>query len=198
MSAEEVIREAKKDWRFYKTSGGGITFSGGEPLSQADFVLQMMDEAEKYNLSMAMETSGYGDWEKAKAIFGRLNPLLYDIKMMDDKKHQEYTGVSNRIILENLERTLEELSTEVWVRMPLIQGVNDSEEEQNARIAFLKKQSRSVARIYLLPYHDLGLSKLASLGWSDEKMKNFAPPSDERLEQIKAKYEEAGFSVFIG
>lgn len=198
MAAEEVIYEAGKDWRFYKTSGGGITFSGGEPLSQADFVLKMMDEAEKKGLRMAMETSGYGSWEKAKEIFNRLDTLLYDIKLMDDKKHVEYTGVSNQRILENLRRTADELCTEIWIRMPLIHNVNDSEEEQQARIAFLKSLSRPVARIYLLPYHDLGLSKLASLNWDSNRMASFSPPSEERIQRIKAGYEAEGLEVFVG
>ena len=161
-------------------------------------MLEMMDEAEKKGLRMAMETSGYGSWEKAKEIFNRLDTLLYDIKLMDDKKHVEYTGVSNQRILENLRRTADELCTEIWIRMPLIHNVNDSEEEQQARIAFLKSLSRPVARIYLLPYHDLGLSKLASLNWDSNRMASFSPPSEERIQRIKAGYEAEGLEVFVG
>ncbi|WP_434310621.1 glycyl-radical enzyme activating protein [Hominifimenecus sp. rT4P-3] len=198
MTAEEVMREAAKDWRFYKTSGGGITFSGGEPLAQADFVMEMMEIAKEKNISMAMETSGYADWEKAKPIFSQLDVLLYDIKLIDEEKHRQYTGVSNQKILDNLRQVSADLSVPIWIRMPLIAGVNDSEQEVDRRIEYLHTLARPVERVELLPYHDLGLSKLASLSWSTERMETFTPPSGERLEQIKACYENAGFPVHLG
>lgn len=198
MTAEEVIYEAAKDWRFYKNSGGGITFSGGEPLMQSAFVLEMVREARKKGLHMAMETCGFASWETAKRVFSQMDLLLYDIKAMDAEEHRRFTGVSNEQILENLYRTAQELTVPIWIRMPLLAGVNDSREEIQARAEWLDALPRPVERIYLLPFHDLGVSKLQSLGLPSEEMAAFQTPPRERLEARKEQLERFGWPVFIG
>ncbi len=198
MTAEEVIAEAGKDWRFYKTSGGGITFSGGEPLAQADFVLEMIAEAEKKELRMAIETSGYASWKTAKAVFSHMQTVLFDMKELDDELHRKLTGVSNRLILENLQKTADELACPVWVRMPLIAGVNDSLSEMRERAAFLSPMKSRIEKIYLLPFHDLGVSKLVSLDWSTETMQAYRAPEPAHLEACKEILEKEGFEVLIG
>ena len=165
---------------------------------QADFLREMIGEAEKNGLSMAIETCGYGSWENIFELFPHFQVVLYDLKFMDEEKHREYTGVSNKIILENLERIALELNVPLWIRMPLIAGVNDSFEEMEARVRFLSQFPKRIEKIYLLPFHDLGVSKLNSLDYSDEKMKSFQTPSMEHLNACREILTSAGFEVLIG
>ena len=165
---------------------------------QSAFVLEMVREARKKGLHMAMETCGFASWEIAKKVFSQMDLLLYDIKAMDAEEHRRFTGVSNEQILENLYRTAQELTVPIWIRMPLLAGVNDSREEIQARAEWLDALPRPVERIYLLPFHDLGVSKLQSLGLPSEEMAAFQTPPRERLEARKEQLERFGWPVFIG
>lgn len=198
MTAQEVIYEAGKDWRFYKTSGGGITFSGGEPLMQARFVEELIEVAKSRKFHLAMETCGYASWETAQRIFSQVDLLLYDMKVMDLDDHRRLTGVPNAPILENLRRVLDEMNVDIWLRMPLIAGVNDGNAELERRIRWLRARKRQAERIYLLPYHDLGLSKLVSMNMPTGTMAGFRRPDDERLDTWQQTLQQEGFQVLIG
>lgn len=161
-SVDEVLGEVEKDALFYDNTCGGMTLSGGEPLSQREFVIALLTEAKKRRIHCAMETSGYAEWEVFKSVVERLDYLLMDIKCMDEKIHEKYTGVSNTRILENFKKLCEEFpNLPIHVRTPVIPGVNDNKEEIQAIHDFLLPFSN--VRYELLKYHRLGEPKYASL-----------------------------------
>ncbi len=161
-SVDEVLDEVAKDALFYDHSEGGMTLSGGEPLSQPEFVTALLKEAKRRRIHLAMETSGYAPWDVFCKAAGYLDYLLMDIKCMDDAVHREYTGVSNKPILENFKRLrMEYPNLPIHVRTPVIPGVNDTKEEIRAVRDFLEPFSN--VRYELLRYHRLGEPKYASL-----------------------------------
>ena len=181
VSVEEVIEEVKKDMPFYENSGGGMTLSGGEPTMQAEFCLAILRESKKAGMHTALDTSGYVKWETFKEILKYVDLVLYDIKHLDPQKHKEYTGVSNELILSNLKK-LDELGIPIEIRMPLIPGLNDSEDNLSAASEFLS-QLKNVKRVKLLPYHRLGEGKYERLDMKYE-LKDLDSPNKDRMEQL--------------
>lgn len=166
-SVSEIISIVKKDEVFYRNSEGGITLSGGEPLMQPAFTIELLKEAKKQGIHCAMETSGYADWEILKEAAGLLDYILYDIKTVDDKIHKEYTGVSCKSILENFQRLNQAYPhLKKHVRTPVIPGFNDKVESISAILDFL--QDYEEVRYELLKYHKFGVAKYISLGRSYE------------------------------
>ena len=188
MSSEEILREVVKDCGFYEETGGGMTISGGELLSQAGFAAELTDKAAERSVRVCLDTSGYGDGETLLALARRENvtDILYDIKAIDPVVHREYTGVDNRLILDNLRRLSENVVTrdKVRIRMPLIQGVNDTEEMITATASIYRKYG--LRRVTLLPYHNLGVAKQQNIGMRPEV---FQPPAPQRVEEIQATFE---------
>ncbi|SHO52778.1 (2S)-3-sulfopropanediol dehydratase activating enzyme [Desulfopila aestuarii] len=163
MSVKQIFDQVESDAIFYSRSGGGITISGGEPLSQAAFTLELLKEAKKRRINSAIETCGFGKWEDLKAIAKYLKVTLFDIKSMDDAKHIEFTGVSNKVILDNFQRlTMEFSALPVIVRVPVIPGLNDTEAELEQIFTFIKDIPGITCD--LLPYHRMGQSKYEFLG----------------------------------
>ena len=164
MTAEEAVAEAEKDAAFYSRSGGGLTLSGGEALSQPDFALAILREAKERRLRTALETSGEAPWEVLEKACGLLDFIFYDIKCMDASKHRLQTGAENGRILENFRRLRKAYpSLPVRVRTPIIPGVNDAAEE----IADIAKFAAEHGADYeLLPYHAFGKPKYEALGRS--------------------------------
>ena len=197
MSVSEVLSEVEKDKGFYDHTGGGMTISGGEMLAQADFTGQLIDEAAARGISVCLDTSGYGDGDRLQVLARKTNVtnILYDMKSIDSKTHQRYTGKDNRIILENLRRLAQdpETSGKLIMRMPLIKGVNDTEEIICSTAAFYRENG--IRRVDLLPYHNLGVSKERHIGGEQTV---FETPSDEDVEKIKNYFEDtAGMEVTI-
>lgn len=160
--SEEILKEVKKDAVFYGNSGGGITLSGGEPLMQPSFAAELLKKAGSQGIHRAMETSGYAPFEVFRETAEQLDYLLMDIKAYDDGIHKKYTGVSNRIILENLRKIRREFpELPIHVRTPVIPGVNDSEKEIG-KIADYVRQFSNI-RYELLKYHRYGLPKYEML-----------------------------------
>jgi len=180
-SVEEVVEEVKKDMPFYENSGGGVTLSGGEPTMQSDFCIALLQECKKAGLHIALDTSGYVKLETLKEILKYVDLVLYDIKHMDPRKHKEYTGVSNELILSNLVE-LDKLDIPIEIRMPTIPGLNDSGENLSAMSQFLSKL-KNVERIRLLPYHRLGEGKYERLDM-EYTLKGLEPPNKARMEQL--------------
>ncbi len=183
MSVEEIINIAEQDKAFYDKTGGGITISGGELLLHADFALKLIDEAAAKGINVCIETCGFGKPEALKEIALKENVthILYDLKSIDDSIHREYTGVSNRLILDNLKMLAKDHSTsgKLVLRMPLIKGVNDSEDIIRETAEFYKKNS--IKTVNLLPYHSLGVSKEKNVGGFQ---KEFEKPAEKRLQEI--------------
>lgn len=163
VTVEDVLRVIKRDTVFYRESGGGVTFSGGEPFAQPEFLRQLVFAcSQKLGIDTAVETSGYFDWDQVKDIFEFVDCVFVDIKHMDDEVHKKMTGVSNRKILENI-ALISEKNPYTVVRVPLIDEVNASEKNIKNMCEFIKK-STHVSGIEILPYHSFGKSKYSALG----------------------------------
>lgn len=196
MTAGEVYEEALQDRSFYQHTGGGITISGGELLMHREFVEELIGMGEKDGIDFCLDTSGYGDGEFLYRMARKPNVswILFDIKAMDDSKHKELTGVSNRRILENLRRLGADPATrrKIHLRMPLIAGLNDGDED--IQPVAREIESLGITQVTLLPYHDFGISKKRNIGGVQER---FSPPDEARLEGISSALEKAGAAVNI-
>ncbi|MEI6579443.1 MAG: glycyl-radical enzyme activating protein [Eubacteriales bacterium] len=166
----EVIDEVKKDDLFYKNSGGGVTFSGGEPLLQVDFLRELLIECKKLGYHCAVETAGNATWAEFEKIIPYTDLFLYDVKVIDEELHKKVTGVGNKRIIANLKK-LAKQETEIWVRTPEISGVNDTTEEKQ-RLSELLEGIEMVKKHVYLPYHSLGEGKYRSLGISPPSLHN--------------------------
>lgn len=195
VNARDVSCEVDKDRIFYDESDGGVTLSGGEPLQQMDFLDKILDEMKSKDVHVTLDTSGYAPFEDLEKICDRVDLFLYDLKMMDEKKHEEYTGVSNAIILKNLEK-LVSAKKPVEIRIPLVCDVNDDELNIRDTVQFLS-DLESIRSASLLPYHKGGCEKYIRLR-KRERLKNFKPPSKDRIRRIEQILLEAGFSVRVG
>lgn len=195
VDVSEVISEIEKDRIFFEESGGGVTFSGGEPLSQPDFLDALLSQCRKKDIHTAVDTCGFAPGEVLDKIADKVDLFLYDLKLMDEGKHKEFTGESNEGILENLKR-LAEKQKNIVIRLPLIPNIND--DEQNlSRIAEFLCSLKGISQIGLLPFHRLGMEKYKGLQKRNPS-ENFASPSAEKLEKIKRDLTSYGFTVLIG
>lgn len=189
LTVSEVMAEVEKDQKFYEQTGGGITFSGGEPMNQPIFVEEFSRQAQKRNIHTAIETCGYVQWDTLYSVLQHIDLVLYDIKHMDSNEHRRLTGVPNELILENLQRIVS-LDISVRVRMPLVPGYNDSIENIQATAAFVSSLS-SIEALDILPYHRLGELKWKQLDQSYELQEVLPPTSEEmvKLADIARKYD---------
>ena len=191
----DILAEIEKDRIFYEQSGGGMTLSGGEPLAQPEFSLALLQACRAAGLHTTLDTSGLASWESLNKVAAAADLILYDLKMMDEAAHKKYTGVSNIQILKNLV-DLAGMDKPIRIRIPLAGGVNDDEANIKATIAFLRPLT-AVRRVDLLKYHKGGQEKYRNLG-QELCFRIFAPPSEERMEEIRRSFTDAGFSVTIG
>jgi len=194
-TVEEVVEEALRDEPFYRASGGGVTLSGGEPLLQREFIMELLVELRRVYIHTAIETSGFASWEDARQVFDLCDLILYDIKCIDPALHREFTGQDNKVILDNFEKAVRS-GYEVIARIPLIPKHNMSEENLRSTLNFLI-QFDSRVRVDLLPYHSLGAGKYANLGLPYE-LEDLKPPTIEELTKIKEMFERNNFTVSIG
>ena len=189
MTAEEIMRVVEQDKEFYESTGGGMTISGGEMLANADFARELVELAEKKGINVCLDTSGQGDGEKLAtlALYPNVTDVLYDMKSIDPKIHMEYTGIDNSLVLENLEKLAkdERIKDKLLMRMPLINGVNDSDDIIRRTAEYYK--DLGLKRVTLLPYHILGVSKMRHIGGVPLE---FNPPSDEKIDIIKKTIED--------
>lgn len=195
MSAEQVADIVERDRDFYASSGGGVTFSGGEVMAQPDFLAALAKECKSRGISTCVETSGFAPWSAFEKSMPYIDQYLYDIKCMDPVRHRELTGVPNDIILANFEK-LVRAGKPVRPRMPIIPGCNDRDSDMEQAADFLAGICPGV-RVDLLPYHSLGVSKYDRLGMNYD-LPETAPPSNERMEELAAFFKERGFAVTVG
>lgn len=189
----EVLDEVVRDEAFYRNSGGGITVSGGEPLSQGEFVALLLEASKRVDLHTALDTTGFAPWEKLERVLPSVDLILWDIKHLDPVEHRRTSGVDNELILENLARAAK-LAT-VWLRIPLIAGFNDSEEHLE-RVAILGQRIGAV-KVSLLPYHEGGVSKSEQIGRSYPYREGRAPEK-EWVQHLKVTIERHGIQAGIG
>lgn len=157
----EVMEEIRKDRVFYEHSHGGVTFSGGEPLMQKEFLLELLKTCRAEGIHTAVETTGFVNTEVLREVMPYVELFLYDVKAMDPEVHRKWTGQSNEIILENL-RFLAEAGAGIMVRTPMIPGVNDREEDIRQIMEYLK--ACGIRNYAVLPFHQYGSGKYESAG----------------------------------
>lgn len=191
----EVINELKKDNMYYRRSGGGITLSGGEALIQADFAEQLLKGCKVNGWNTAVETAAFVSRNILKRLLPSLDLVLMDIKHMDSKKHEEFIGQGNEIILENA-KFIARSGTRLIIRVPVIPGFND-DEYNISRLSRFVVSLKNVKEIHLLPYHKLGENKYNYLGYK-YKMPPIDPPSSEEMDRLKDIVEKFGLVCKIG
>lgn len=195
VSSEYVVDELKKDLVFFEESGGGVTFSGGEPLSQPDFLMDIIREMKNYSVHTAIDTTGFADRSVIKDIIPYTDLFLYDLKVMDSEKHKDFTGVDNKQILDNL-RFIFSKKVDVRIRFPLIPGYNDDKENIFEMIRVLKDLT-DYPIIDLLPYHRLGISKYRKLK-INTSTEFLSPPSDDKIHEVEEMLKTNGIEFGIG
>ena len=193
MTVSKVMDEIAKDMVFYEESGGGVTISGGEPLSQPEFLLDLLKACKEKGIHTTVDTSGYSDTQIIHMIKPYVDLFLYDLKHMDPEKHEKFTGVPNEKILENLKNLKD---SDVLIRIPVIPGVNDADSNIDQLGRFLSDEG--FKELCLLPYHKVGMEKLERLLGSQRKPYLNEPPTDEDLVRIKSTLEDYGLKVSIG
>ena len=192
VTVAEVLEELKKDQIFFEESGGGVTFSGGEPLLQPDFLAELLKTCKKFDFHTCVDTSGYAHYANFKKINEFVDLFLYDLKLIDDEQHQKYTGVSNRLILENLKKLIS-ADKKIHVRVPLIPGIIDTEENLQQIITFLLTLDADLP-VDLLPYNQIGESKFERLGRENLMGKQKMQTSLQILE-IEDTFRGAGIQI---
>jgi len=194
VSDDAVMKEIMADEIFYDQSGGGVTFSGGEPMMQIDFLASLLGKSHTAIIHTAVDTCGYAPWEDFERIHDEVDLFLFDLKPMDNRLHEQYTGYSNTLIHDNL-KMLAQSTAEVIVRIPLIPGVSATGENINAVADFLDPMT-SLRRIDLLPYNRLGEDKIRRY-----KLKRTWHTRDELSEEditgFRKRLESRGFDVRI-
>lgn len=194
MNVEEVFAEVKKDIVFYQQSGGGITISGGEVLMHEEFVITLLQKSKEHYIHTAIETSGFGSGQSLLNIAEYCDVILFDIKHTDKDVHKEVTGVDHNVIIENL-KLLSRMHSHIIIRVPLITGWNNSEENIKNIVQIAKENE--IEEIHLLPYHSLGREKYNRLGrkYNAEEIKS---PSDIQVNEFKDYIIRQGLKCNIG
>ena len=194
---ESLLRELLKDRRYYETSGGGVTFSGGEPLLHPDYLVRMLELCRGAGLHTAVDTAGCVPFPVLERVLPLADLFLYDIKLWTSERHQAATGVPNQLILENLRR-LTDAGGAVYLRTPIIPGYNDDLEELGCIARFLADLPArgQVQKIQLLPYHNYGVGKYVSIGLTSGTAQT-RPPEDAFLHRALQLYLDLGLPAQI-
>jgi len=195
MTLLELVEEIKKDQIFYDESGGGVTFSGGEPLMQPDFLLGLLKYCGKLEIHRAVDTSGLAEEGVLLEVAGETELFLYDLKHTNPEKHLEFTGISNSMVLRNL-RLLAETSADISVRVPLVHGFNDDDENIHSTAAFVKSLSKK-CQISLLPFHKSAENKHQRFGIKYRLQREGDMP-EARVEQVLEIFTGYDLAVQIG
>lgn len=195
MSVSEVMEVVERDRQFYERTGGGVTISGGEPLAQPRFLKELLRSAKARKLHTAIETSGYANWETLRSVLKFIDLLLYDLKHMDSERHSRLTGVPNHLILDNLRR-IDASGIPIRMRLPLVPGLNDSEENVRATADFASALSHLKA-LDILPYHRMGEPKWRQLDQS-YALHGVCPPDREDVHALAEIAREYDIEVTVG
>jgi pyruvate formate lyase activating enzyme len=194
-TVEDLLSRLIKDKPFFDQSGGGVTISGGEPLSQSEFVLQLLKRLKESGISTAVDTTGYAQYDIIRKILPYTDLFLYDLKHMDSATHKTVIGVPNGPILENAERLAKD-GGKMQIRIPVIPGFNDSVESMRETGKFCMSLGEAVTVIQLLPYHNLGVMKYQRIDDSKPVLEA-KPPSDEKIQSLKGLLENLGLPVTV-
>lgn len=203
-SVNTILRLIKKDIPFYENSKGGVTFSGGEPLMQWEALLELLKGCRDLEIHTAVDTTGFALWPVLEKIAAFTDLFLFDLKMMDDQRHKFYTGVSNQLILSNLEKLSMQKSL-ITIRIPLIPGVNDDNTNIDKTGQFILSltdnmadsgRGECVTEVHLLPYHDFQQSKYSKFG-IEYRAQDISPPTDDLIGNVKNRLHALGLKVVV-
>lgn len=194
MTVDEVILEVEKDIQFYRSSGGGITVSGGEPFSQIRFLEKLLKECKKRNIHTAIETTGFSKWEEIDRVLDYVDLFLYDIKIINTGEHFSATAVSNEIIIDNLEKLVKR-KMNVIIRMPLIPKLT-AQKENVTEIAELAKKL-GISEMHILPYHNFGERKYKKLG-KEYLLHDLEILKEDQVEEFRSLIIGYGLEVSVG
>ena len=196
-TVENILDILEKERIFLNQSKGGVTFSGGEPMLQFEFLKEILKVCKTNGYHTAVDTSGYSSAQKFLAILPYTDLFLFDLKHMDEAKHIEFTGVSNRLIFDNYLMLLE-TGKDIMVRVPVIPGYNDDPDHLDRLKQFLSAtKTASLKKISLLPYHKIGSTKYKRFNLP-YIMKNVEPPDKEKMQKLKEFFSDTGVKVKIG
>jgi len=195
LTVAEIMDVVMQDREFYDRTGGGVTFSGGEPFAQPGFLLELARTAKTLKLHTAVETCGHVNWNMLSTVLGYLDYVLYDLKHMDPDRHLQGTGVGNQVILENLKR-IAATGKPIRVRLPLIPGFNDSEKNIRATADFIAGFSNLEA-LDILPYHRMGEPKWGQLH-QEYRLHGVTPPDKDRVYELADIARTYGIEVTVG
>ncbi len=193
-SVDDLITEIKKDQLFYDESGGGATFSGGEPLIQHEFLTEILSECKTAGIHTAVDTSGYAGRKLFARIYDLTDIFLFDLKIIDEELHRKFTGVSNKLILDNL-RSLAEKGNKVIIRIPLIPGITDTEKNLSDLSDFLMNLD-NIRKVDLLPYNEVAESKYKRFN-KPSRLGSLKAQDDAKLNEIKNYFGDARFDVSL-
>ena len=192
-AVDNLIWEIEKDKVFYEQSNGGVTLSGGEVLAQdIEYLEELLSKLSRKGYRVNIDTSGYTPYHNIKRILPYVNTFLYDIKIMDPELHKKYTGVTNDLILANLKQLSSE-GASIWIRIPIIGGVNNTISNMEQIAKFLSDEKIAVQQINLLPYHNTGSSKYKRLDCT-YRGEHFTPPNDTEMDFYITVFQQFGFN----
>jgi pyruvate formate lyase activating enzyme len=194
MTVQQVLAAVERDRPFYDVSGGGVTFTGGEPLARPDFLLELLRGCKARGLHTALDTCGFAAPDTVDHVRPYVDLFLYDLKLVDDERHRRATGVSNALVLGNL-RALAEAGAQVMVRFPLVPGVNDDDQDVRQTGAFVARLA-GPPPVTVLPYHRLGAHKYRRLG-RECPLSDVATPGRERVAQVAEVLRGCGLRVDV-
>ena len=196
-SVDNILKILERERIFFRHSGGGVTFSGGEPMMQFDFLLEALKACKANGYHTAVDTSGYSSAENFKAVIPFTDLFLFDIKHLDDPIHLLYTGVSNRSIIDNF-RIILESGRELVVRIPVVPRFNDDMDHLSRLKQFIIQNKRvNITKINLLPYHKIGSSKYRKFN-IPYKMDDVQQPSAQKMKELKEFFTDIGVKIKIG
>lgn len=193
LSPEELVTKLRKNKPYFDRSGGGVTFSGGDPLMQLNFLRENLKQLQSEGIHTCVDTSFFSNWMEIESIMPFTDLFMISVKHLDNKKHKALTKVSNRQILENLKK-LSLTEQRFWIRFVILPGITDTKTHLQQFTDLMQEIQPEL--IELLPYHTFGIDKWKALGWQYE-LKDVAVPNKIQVQKIKMDLEQSGFSVLV-
>lgn len=197
VTVSEVMKIIRQDRIFMDESGGGVTISGGEPTLQPEFLLSLLKACQNEGIHTAVDTNGHAPETVIRKIIPFTNIFLFDLKHYDPEKHLKGTGVSNDLILNNLQLLIKN-NKPVYIRIPVVPGFNFNDKDLSAMLALISAYKASIEQINLLPYHTLAKNKYKRLGMKSTMNRDIPGLKKEDLKDIKILFEQEGFTVKVG
>ncbi len=196
MTVAQIMTSIKKETLLMDQSEGGVTFSGGEPLMHHKMLVELLDECRAEGIHSCVDTTGFASTDVFTEVAKRADYFLYDLKMMNSERHRQYTGVPNEKIISNL-KLLSELGVKMNIRIPLIKGVNDDDENIEESAKLIASLAGSAPKVNILPYHATAINKHTKLG-QNHNQESMNVPDNDRVEQVLALFTSYGVEASVG